>query len=229
MSGSMAGMTATRGQVGKVLRRRAIPANPNTEAQQRARAQLGNLSIAWQSLTPANQAKWQEYADARTNTNALGDDIPVSARGLFIYFNTLNRLRNPAATLVAQPGTPTTARAILPNAIPNITTATTVSLIIANAPGSIFVTALETTLVMFLSQPMSPAQNPTTATFSFWGTVDGGTPPGNVRAFARSAISTLPEIRSGQRHFARIIAFRRSIGSTGAISQSQTLEIAIRP
>lgn len=228
MSGSMAGITGTRGQTGNVLRRRAIPTNPNTPAQVRARRDLGNLTYTWQQLTADQQTRWNEYAKTLQSTNALGDTIAATGRQAFLKANTLARLDDAAAAIITAPGT--AAHGYLPagEARPNITTGTTVSLIISNYPGAPWLNTSPTRLILFLSQPMSPAESITGARFSFWGRYTGALPIGNVRAFPKNARSTLPDIRIGEIHYARLQGVRLTTIYAGSTIQEQTFEIATR-
>lgn len=228
MSGSMAGMTATRGQAGKVLRRRAVPNNPNTPPQRLARQNLGNISIAWQKTTAEGRARWQALADNTTRTNALGDATQYTARELFIKYNTLLLTENPTRSIALAPGAFATINAGLAPAIPNITQATTITYIIPPFPNGITLTDVRTAVLLFISNPMSPAESPRSATFTYWGSALGGTPPGDVRTFARAAHSTAPDIRVGQRHFARLIGIHLFLAGTGSMSPEQTVLVAPR-
>lgn len=59
------------GRNGIVVRARITPTNPNTAAQETARANLTKAATAYRNLTTAEQAQWVTYAAGITKTNAV--------------------------------------------------------------------------------------------------------------------------------------------------------------
>ena len=84
MSGSLGGVTASRNKGGQFFRLRAIPTNPSTTAQLRARGNLATVSEDWQLLTSANRDAWTEWARQNPIVNALGDSILMSGHQSFV-------------------------------------------------------------------------------------------------------------------------------------------------
>lgn len=94
-SGSMNGVTASRNRGGQYFRRRAVPVNPNTSAQQSARAALSTLTTAWGTeLTESQRQGWNEYAQVVPVTNTLGESIKLSGQQMFIRGNQI-RVNDP--------------------------------------------------------------------------------------------------------------------------------------
>jgi len=71
-SGSVGGLTASRGFAGSYFRRRAVPVNPRTTRQQSARSAIGALSNRWATLTQGQRDSWNYYASQVQMVNALG-------------------------------------------------------------------------------------------------------------------------------------------------------------
>ncbi len=99
MSGSVGGTTASRNRGGQYFRRRAIPTNPSSTAQQSVRAILAAQSQAWSDLTAAQRASWELWASQNPVVNALGNQITLSGHMSFIRINSrLDLLDQPALT-----------------------------------------------------------------------------------------------------------------------------------
>ena len=74
MSGSVNGLTASRGRGGSYFRDRALPVNPSTPFQQEIRALFGSLASRWVTgLTQVQRATWDLYASSVEKTNRIGD------------------------------------------------------------------------------------------------------------------------------------------------------------
>lgn len=97
ISGSIGGQTFSHNKGGPYVRKRSIPTNPNSERQQAVRTILGILAAAWtNTLTNAQRATWNVYAEANTITNALGQAIKVT--GLAWYLRCGARLLDAGGT-----------------------------------------------------------------------------------------------------------------------------------
>ncbi|MGH3481033.1 MAG: hypothetical protein ACRDQD_29940 [Nocardioidaceae bacterium] len=88
-SGSIGGWTASHNKGGAYFRRRSVPTNPATEAQNEVRAIFGSLAQQWTSLlTPSQRAAWNTYASNVSWTDVLGQTIQLSGLNHYIRSNT---------------------------------------------------------------------------------------------------------------------------------------------
>lgn len=84
-SGSIAGATFSRNRGGQYVRRRAIPANPNSEAQGIARTNLAAAVSAWtNTLTAPQRTGWASYAQATPRIDPIGQQILLSGQQMFV-------------------------------------------------------------------------------------------------------------------------------------------------
>lgn len=98
ISGSIGGQTFSHNKGGPYVRTRAIPTNPNTARQQAVRTILGTLAAGWtNTLTDAQRATWDTYAENNTILNALGQAIKVT--GLAWYLRCGARLLDAGGTI----------------------------------------------------------------------------------------------------------------------------------
>lgn len=88
-SGSIGGTTYSRNRGGMYMRTRAVPTNPNSDAQQANRAAFAAMAIAWQSLTSTQRAAWKTYADNVSVVNTLGDPIFLTGQQMFVRCNSM--------------------------------------------------------------------------------------------------------------------------------------------
>lgn len=92
-SGSVGGLTYSHNAGGMYTRARAIPSNPNSLAQQDARAAMASLVVHWGDvLTATERAAWSTYAANTPVTDRLGDPINLSGQQMFLRCN-LGRIR----------------------------------------------------------------------------------------------------------------------------------------
>lgn len=88
MSGSIAGNTYARNRYGNYARARTKPVNPNTSKQVLVRAIIQTLTARWsQTLSAAQRAAWNLYADSVNMTNKLGETINLSGFNHYIRSN----------------------------------------------------------------------------------------------------------------------------------------------
>ncbi|MCK5602353.1 hypothetical protein KAR91_10800 [Candidatus Pacearchaeota archaeon] len=88
MSGSIAGNTFAKNRYGNYIRARTKPVNPNSAAQVDVRAIMAVLVERWaETLTIAQRAAWQLYADNVVMTNKLGESIKLSGFNHYIRSN----------------------------------------------------------------------------------------------------------------------------------------------
>lgn len=100
-SGSIAGTTFSRNRGGPYARNRAIPTNPNSDAQQAIRGLFATVSQAWAALTGPQRAAWENWADQNLITDVLGDQIRMSGHQAHQKLNT--RLAFIGSTVITVP------------------------------------------------------------------------------------------------------------------------------
>lgn len=89
MSGSIGGTTFARNRFGNYARGRTKPINPQSARQVKVRAIIAYLVEHWsETLTDAERASWNTYADNVAMTNKLGETIHLSGFNHFIRSNT---------------------------------------------------------------------------------------------------------------------------------------------
>lgn len=99
-SGSLGGITVSRNRGGLYLRGRAVPTNPNSVFQQAVRSAAAQLASLWgNTLTPAQRAGWDLYAENVELPNPLGDNRNVGGLGMYIRSN-VPRIASGVAGLV---------------------------------------------------------------------------------------------------------------------------------
>jgi hypothetical protein len=204
MSGSMAGMTATRGQVGKVLRRRAIPSNNNSSRQNEARRNFGSYAVFWRdSLTAEQRSRWNEHAKTLTRQNTLGDTVRVTGREAFIAFQTVRSQINAGAVAVV-PGPQASGYAELGTLRFNLSTTTTISLFLDDSP--LWLTAPTARIYARISRPIGQTTNPQYAVYTWWAQFfySGTLGPGNTITLTKAPNSTAPNLRTGEVYYLRL-------------------------
>lgn len=98
-SGSIAGVTSSKNRYGQYKRTRAIPVNPNTDAQGVVRARFANNSATWRTLTDAQRAGWESLGAAIQRTDPLGQTYTLNGQGAFMMVN--NNLLDATEAVVA--------------------------------------------------------------------------------------------------------------------------------
>lgn len=87
-SGSFGGLVASHNKGGAYFRRRSVPTDPASAGQLRVRQVFGELSQQWLTvLTAAQRLGWDEYAQAVSWTNTLGQTIQLSGINHYIRSN----------------------------------------------------------------------------------------------------------------------------------------------
>ena len=100
-SGSVGGTTFSRNRYGVYTRTRAIPVNPNTQAQQNARSRLSTYSALWQSLTAAQRLAWKAWSGQNPITDSLGQQQILSPQVAYVGLNC--RLHMAGDTAIDEP------------------------------------------------------------------------------------------------------------------------------
>lgn len=101
-SGSLAGLTASRNRFGQYERTRAIPVNPNSNAQGIVRARLAANSAAWRGLTSAQRAGWSGLGLSMVRTDSLGQTYSLQGNQAHSSVNN-NRLLTGLAVVADAP------------------------------------------------------------------------------------------------------------------------------
>lgn len=93
LSGKLGGSVFSRNKAGYYVRRWANPTNPQTLAQQQARANLAAVSSTWHSLSNPQKAAWNSFAI--TNFKAKFGNIPgVTYSGFNAFVSLINSIAN---------------------------------------------------------------------------------------------------------------------------------------
>lgn len=104
-SGSLAGATFSRNKGGAYMRARVRGTNPNSVSQTRSRTALSEFASLFATLTGAQRATWEQYAEESVHVNALGDPVTQTGISLYIASNTLLTLTGQSPVSVAPVGT----------------------------------------------------------------------------------------------------------------------------
>lgn len=99
--GSVGGITASRNSFGAILRAKASPVQPRTQAQQARRYSMQKLTRAFQDLTVAQIGDWNDFAANWTVTDVFGDAMHLT--GLDWYVSLNSRLLAAVETAIATP------------------------------------------------------------------------------------------------------------------------------
>jgi hypothetical protein len=87
-SGSVGGATFSHNRGGMYVRSRATPTNPGSAFQQVIRGFVAALTSAWNdTLTPAQRAAWDTYAENVPMTDSLGEPRNIGGLGHYVRSN----------------------------------------------------------------------------------------------------------------------------------------------
>lgn len=86
-SGKINGFVASKNRGGAYFRTKTTPSNPQTTAQQGARALLGSLSTAWSGLTEASRLSFNNAVANFATTDIFGDIRNPSGINLYVKLN----------------------------------------------------------------------------------------------------------------------------------------------
>lgn len=108
------GSVMSKNRYGNYIRNKTTPVNPQTTAQQNARAQLASNSQAWAGLSQAQRQAWSSLAAELPFTDIFGDSKILAGNALFNKLNgNLNKIGelaiSDAPAKVAVPAVFTTA------------------------------------------------------------------------------------------------------------------------
>lgn len=100
-SGSVGGVTASRNRFGPYFRTRAKPVISTSADAQAAKGILAAQTTRWQTLTDAERAAWETYADTHLVTNSLGVPQALTGHQAFVGINA--RIDRAGGTLLDNP------------------------------------------------------------------------------------------------------------------------------
>lgn len=107
-SGSVGGVTFSRNRGGAYMRNRTVPVNPGSARQQTVRFAVAQLSTRWvETLTDAQRAAWETYAENVLLPNSLGQMRNVGGLAMYVRSNS-PRIGFPDSTLSVVDAAPTT-------------------------------------------------------------------------------------------------------------------------
>lgn len=149
LSGSLGGITASNNRGGTYLRSRGMVVNPNTEAQQSARARMTLANVAYSGLSTERKNAWRDYAQELSTQNKLGDDIVLTGQNAFIGSHT--SMQEALLTPVLDPPTPNTAPSGVVVSIQNFD-----AMILELEMGVI---GTDNRALLYLSNPIAPGQS----------------------------------------------------------------------
>jgi hypothetical protein len=87
-SGSVGGLTYSHNRGGMYIRSRATPTNPGSAFQAAVRAFVATLTSAWNdTLTAAQRAAWDTYAENVPMTDSLGEPRNIGGLGHYVRSN----------------------------------------------------------------------------------------------------------------------------------------------
>lgn len=176
LSGSLAGITASRNKGGAYFRERISPVNPNTTFQAAIRAAMSNLTAIWRDeLTGAQRTAWTTYAENTPVTNRIGDTIFLSGLSHYVRSN-VPRVQAGLARVDAAP------------TLFGLAEMGTVEVIGADETTNVIAFSFQNTaawagaaggaLLVYVSRPQGPATNFFKGPYRYAGRVNGaGTPP----------------------------------------------------
>jgi len=99
--GSVNGMVASRSRSGQIMKAKASPVQPRTQAQQTVRYNFAKLNREFMDLTVTQIGLWQDFAANWTSSDVFGDSIKHTALNWFEAFNSYMQRQN--LTLLTEP------------------------------------------------------------------------------------------------------------------------------
>lgn len=131
------GSVLSKNRYGNYIRNKTTPVNPQTTAQQNARAQLAANTQAWAGLTEGQRLGWAALAATMPFTDIFGDSKILAANSMYVKLNgNLNKMGEAAvATAPEKVSVPAVfLTAITATQTANVITALTVTIDPATVP-----------------------------------------------------------------------------------------------
>jgi len=211
--GSINGSVFARNRGGQYARSRGVPVQPGGQFQQAIRQAVATLSTRWRdTLTDAQRAAWDAYAEATPLPNSLGDPRNVGGLGMYVRGN-VPRIQGGQTIIDDGPafGLPTIGDV-------SITSVLGATVSMSFDPGEAWVEEDDAFLLVYLSRAVSPAVNFFKGPYRLAGVVagDAATPPTSPADVTWPFGQSLP---SGARLFSRaVVADSQGRLSSDAVS-----------
>lgn len=216
LSGSLAGITASRNRGGAYFRERAIPVQPNTSFQAVIKAIFGGLSTRWSAtLTTIQRAAWDQYADGTPLIDVNGDEFIPTGLNMYIRGNTA--LSQNEQMIVDNGPTTLGLPTVAPLGVSSMSTATEIASVTFDNTDP-WANEDEGFLFVYMSRPQKPSINFFKGPYQLAGSVQGDnmTPPTSPASIT-SPFATV----AGDKVFFRAFA----IDGEGRKSSDQFFEI----
>lgn len=174
-SGSVASLTFSHNRGGQYIRQRAVPTNPATAFQVAMRNYMAALTSAWnQTLTAAERAAWDLYANNVPLSDTLGEPRNIGGLGQYIRTNTV-RLQNSIAQLNAAPTTFNLGAFTNPTI--SALTASTDAVAIAFTNTDAWAIAAGGYMLVYVGRPQNPSINYFKGPYRLAGKISGAASP----------------------------------------------------
>ncbi len=174
-SGSIGGITYSHNAGGMYTRGRSIPTNANTVQQQVIRNAVSSLTALWAStLTLAQRAAWETYAENVPLTDTLGEPRNIGGLAMYVRCN-VPRIQITLARVDIAP-TNFTLGSLTPTISTADVSAQTLSTAFTNTDG--WATAAGGALIIYQARAQGPAINYFKGPYRFQAFILGAvTPP----------------------------------------------------
>ena len=214
-SGSSGGTTASRNRQGSYFKNKPNPTNPNTAAQQAARAILTAFAQAWRSLTQNQRDSWTAAAPNFVGTIVFGN--PTSPTGNNLYTRLNSVLASVGLSGISVPPVPVA----VPNAELN-------NIVIAIGAGSYDIyytdpTASFTTQVWATAPKSAGVNNPSGSYRQIDAVTGGGTFPYDFGPSYEAKFGTPPV---GTKVFIQLVNVHNASGQISGVSTGSTIVAA---
>lgn len=176
-SGSIGGITYSHNRGGMYTRGRAVPTNPGSAQQTAIRGFVAALTTAWtDTLTAAQRAAWDTYAENVPLLDALGEPRNVGGLGMYVRSN-VPRLQAAEPRVDDGPTTFTLGEFTNPTIVEVDATADEIDVGFTNTDD--WANEDDAALLVLCSRPQSPGVNYFKGPYRYAGKVQGDsvTPP----------------------------------------------------
>lgn len=210
MRNKLNGSVFSKNRAGAFLRNKVTPSNPQTVAQNAARALLTSFSQGWRALTDAQRQAWNTAVSDWATTDIFGDIKNPTGLQLYVKVNT--NITNAGGTPVSDPPLKVGVSAVDSISVAAAAGAGTMTATFAPSP-----VPADTTLYIEATEQLSPGINNATSRFRAVSTVAAaGTSPANIFAAYTAKFGSLIE---GKKVFVRVKFINKL---TGEVSQPLT-------
>lgn len=212
-SGSIGGITYSRNRSGMYMRARAVPVQPNSSAQLQVRNALTDLVTAWkETLTAAQRAAWELYAQNVPVVNPLGDSVNNSGQNWYIGANTprLQAIAKLSATIArVDPGPTIFDRGAFTT--PTITYDESTGLGVTYTTADAFNSEDEAAMFIYQGAPQDAGVNFFKGPYRLVGIIEGdsSTPPSSPKLVGAATLTSLGyTVTTGQKVWTAVAVSR---------------------